>query len=78
MNLPSTKDFQIEMLEGTSPKGDHYVVRNKHTKVAEHKDNILTRAYEALVKLQSAFDDMLKDIEAEKKAAAARAFKVVT
>ena len=77
MELPSTKDFQIEMLEGDAPKGNHYVVRNMQTNVVEHKDNILTRAYEALTKLQAAFDSMMKDIEAEKKAQAARKIKAV-
>ena len=66
MELPSTEDFYIDKHE------DMYGIFSTHTDVCEHKDSCLSRCYKALVLMQAEFEKMVEDIEANKKATAAR------
>jgi len=60
-NLPQTRAFEMRIV--TSVKAlevDCYGVYHKYTDVLNHKDTSITRCYDALHKMQGAYDEMLQ------------------
>jgi len=66
-NLPATKDFEMRVV--TSVKAlevDCYGVYHIPTDILNHKDTSITRCYDALQKMQEAYDDILHKEKADK------------
>ena len=59
MELPSTEHYEITVVEDPDHAGyDVYAVMNKDTKVFEYYDNLLPRAYQAMVQTETKYAEM--------------------
>lgn len=68
-SLPSTDDFEVRIVEPVKTLDvPCYGVYSKNTDILEHKDSSITRCYDALTKMQVAYDEMVKDIASTKAA----------
>jgi len=73
-SLPRTKDFEMRIVKSVKAlEVDCYGVYHLATDILNHKDTSITRCYDALHKMQTAYDELLQQERSNQIAADAKA-----
>lgn len=60
MEMPQTRDFRIKISKDPNSLTGGYLIVNKLTGIAEHKDTHFSRAYNAMIVMQTELSIVLK------------------